>query len=121
MHGKSKHTQTQGSVKHEHQDVENMLNSWLESNKMSKWSEGLHFAQLTYNRTFHEGIKCTPYEAMFGAPVKVGLKTSFLNDSIKHLRTKEELQVLIEEVNNTSENTNRKTFTVVYQKSIHNF
>ncbi|GIY32518.1 hypothetical protein CDAR_108531 [Caerostris darwini] len=47
------------------------------------------------------GIKCTPCEAMFG------LKTSsFPNDSIEHLRTEEELRVLIKTVNNPSENTN---------------
>ncbi|KFM69261.1 hypothetical protein X975_21424, partial [Stegodyphus mimosarum] len=59
------------------------------------------------NRAFHEGIKCSPYGVMFGMPAKFGLKTfSFLNDSIKHLRTEEELQALIETVNNASENTN---------------
>ena len=32
------------------------------------------------NRASHEGIKCSPNEAMFGQPMKVGLKTSSLPD-----------------------------------------
>ena len=32
------------------------------------------------NRAYHEGIKCSPYEAMFGQPMKVGLKISNLPD-----------------------------------------
>lgn len=107
VHGKPRHSQTQGSVERANQDIENMLSSWLESNHTSKWSEGLRFVQLMKNRAFHEGIKCSPYEAMFGTPAKFGLKTSsFPNDSIEHLRTEEELQALIETVNNASENTN---------------
>lgn len=106
VHGKPRHSQTQGSVERANQDIENMLSSWLESNQTCKWSEGLRFVQFMKNRAFHEGIKCTPYEAMFGTPVKVGLKTSsFPNDSIEHLRTEEELQALIDTVK-ASENTN---------------
>lgn len=49
--------------------------------------------------------------AMFGMPVKVGLKTSsFPNDSIKHLRTEEELQALVETVNNEHQQPNVRLF-----------
>ncbi|XP_035216686.1 SCAN domain-containing protein 3-like [Stegodyphus dumicola] len=107
VHGKPRHSQIQGSVERANQDIENMLSSWLESNHTSKWSERLRFAQLMKKRAFHEGIKCSPYEAMFGTLVKFGLKTySFPNHSIEHLRTEEELQAFIETVTNASENTN---------------
>ena len=33
------------------------------------------------NRAYHEGIKCSPYKAMLGQPMKVGLKTSNLSDT----------------------------------------
>lgn len=90
VHGKPRHSQTQGLVERANQDIRNMLSSWLESNQTSKWSEGLRFVQLMTNKAFHKGIKCTPYEAMFGTPVKVGLKTSsFPNDFVEHLRTEE--------------------------------
>ncbi len=74
VHGKPRHSQTQGSVERANQDIENMLSSWLENNHTSKWSEGLRFVQLMKNRAFHEGIKCSPYEAMFVTPAKFGLK-----------------------------------------------
>jgi len=66
VHGKPRHSQTQGSVERENQDFENMLSCWLESNHTSKCSEGLSFVRRMKNRSFHEGIKYFPYEAMFG-------------------------------------------------------
>ena len=45
------------------------------------------------NRPHHEGLKCSPYEAMFGQPMKVGLKTSNLsNETNNDIQTKEELE-----------------------------
>jgi len=77
VHGKPRHSQSQGSVERANQDVENMLVSWLEDNKTKKWSNGLKFVQLMKNRAYHYGTKHSPYEAMFGTPSKIGL-TSFL-------------------------------------------
>ena len=48
------------------------------------------------NRAYHHGIKCSPYEAMFGQPMKCGLKTSNLpDDVINDISTEEELEKLI--------------------------
>lgn len=48
------------------------------------------------NRAYHDGIKCSPYEAMFGQPMKCGLKTSNLpDDVIEDISTEEELEALI--------------------------
>ena len=45
------------------------------------------------NRAYHEGIKCSPYEAMFGQPMKVGLKTSNLpDDATDDISAEEELE-----------------------------
>ncbi|GFT53733.1 hypothetical protein NPIL_577891 [Nephila pilipes] len=58
------------------------------------------------NRAFHEGIKCTAYEAMFGMPLKESLKIHLLSRmTLKYLRT-EELQALVETVSNVSDDTN---------------
>ena len=57
------------------------------------------FVQVMKNREYHEGIKCTPYEAMFGQPMKVGLKTSNLPDeAIDDIRTEEELKEIIDSI-----------------------
>lgn len=73
VHGKPRHSQSQISVEHANQDIKNILGTWLQENKTKKWSEGLKFIQFIKNRTFHNGIKCSPYEAMFGSKPKIGL------------------------------------------------
>ena len=75
VHGKPRHSQSQGSVERANQDVENMLSSWLIDNQTMHWSEGLQFVQFMKNRAHHHDIARSPYEAMFGCPAKVGLKT----------------------------------------------
>ena len=48
------------------------------------------------NRAYHEGIKCSPYKAMFGQPMKVGLKTTNLPDyAIDEIFVEEELEKII--------------------------
>ena len=48
------------------------------------------------NRAYHHGIKCSPYEAMFGQSMKCGLRTSNLpDDVIANITTAEELEALI--------------------------
>lgn len=93
VHGKPRHSQSQGSVEHANQDVENMLTTWIEANQTSKWSEGLKFVQFMKNRA-HSSIKCSSYEAMFGVTAEVGLTTSsFSADAVINLKTEEELRL----------------------------
>ena len=48
------------------------------------------------NRAYQEDIKCSPYEAIFGQPMKAGLKTSDLtDDAIEDIFVREELQKII--------------------------
>ena len=94
VHGKPRHSQSQGSVERANQDVENMLSSWLLDNNTAHWVEGLRFVQFMKNRAYHQGIKRSPYEAMFGMPAKVGLKSSILPDDVE-INTEEELEELL--------------------------
>ena len=50
VHGKPRHSQSQGSVERANQDVENMLSSWLLDNNTTHWVEGLCFVQFMKNR-----------------------------------------------------------------------
>ncbi|XP_022909346.2 uncharacterized protein [Onthophagus taurus] len=74
VHGKPRHSQSQGSIERANQDIEKMLSTLLETNKTTKWSEGLKFIQFMKNKVHHSGINQSPYEAMFGSKAKVGLK-----------------------------------------------
>ena len=73
-----------------------MLMTWLQSNSATHWGDGLRFIQIMKNSAYHECIKCSPYEAMFSQPMKVGLKTSNLsNDAIDDISAKEKLEKII--------------------------
>uniref|UniRef100_A0A2S2PFF3 KRAB-A domain-containing protein 2 n=1 Tax=Schizaphis graminum TaxID=13262 RepID=A0A2S2PFF3_SCHGA len=82
VHGKPRHSQSQGSIERANQDIENILATWLQDNRTKKWKERLKFVQLMKNRGLHQGIKCSPYEAMFGIPAKIGLRSTILPDNI---------------------------------------
>lgn len=93
VHGKPRHSQSQGSVERANQDVENMLFTWMSDNATTKWSEGLKFIQFMKNRSYHSGIRTSPYEALFGQHPRVGLQVSALPDCVlKTLRTEEDLE-----------------------------
>ena len=73
-----------------------MLMTWLQSNSTTHWGDGLRFIQVMKNRAYEEGIKCSPCEAMFGQPMKNGLKTSnLLDDANDDIFTEEELENII--------------------------
>jgi len=96
VHGKPRHSESQGSVERANQDVENMLATWMETNNTTKWSEGLRFVQAMKNRAYHEGIKCSPYEAMFGVPMKLGIANSVLPRNLTiNMATEEDLEKVI--------------------------
>ena len=74
VHGKPRHSQSQRSVERANRYIEDVIMTWLQSNSTSHWGDGLRFIQVMKNKTYHEGIKFSSYEAMFGQPMKVGLK-----------------------------------------------
>lgn len=55
VHGKPRHSQSQGSVERANRDVEDMLATWMAENKSSDWPSGLKFIQFRKNRAFHSG------------------------------------------------------------------
>jgi hypothetical protein len=64
VHGKPRHSQSQGSVERANQDVRDMLIAWQKQNQTKKWSEGLRFVQFQKNSSHHVGIKRSPYKHM---------------------------------------------------------
>lgn len=103
VHGKPRHSQSQGSVERANQDVQNMLMTWMNDENCKRWSEGLKFVQLMKNRAFHDGIKRAPYTAMFGTNVKVGLASSSLpKEVIASIHTEEDLEKMLTELTTTT-------------------
>ena len=116
VHGKPRHSQSQGSVERANGDVKNMIYTWMTENKTTQWSKGLRFIQLMKNRAFHSGINRTPYEALFGCKLKLGLSTSFPSDVIGGVASEEDLEDVLssrfsddESPNNTDDESRNDT------------
>lgn len=98
VHGKPRHSQSQGSVERSNQDVGQMIRAWMHDNNRQDWSEGLRFCQYHKNNSLHSTINQSPFEALFGRRAKLGIASSSLPDCvINSLRTEEDLQNLQEE------------------------
>lgn len=103
VHGKPRHSQSQGSVERSNQDVRDMLAAMTPDHPTKTWSQLLKFIQSNKNRAFHTGIGMSPYEAMFAAPQKIGLKDScLLPEEYKELETEEDLEALLKNRTNES-------------------
>ena len=103
VHGRPRHSQSQGSVERANADIENILSTWMESNSSTNWAEGLRFVQVMKNKAHHRGIKCSPYEAMFGQPMRVGLKaTNLPDDVVADLISEEDLERVIASVSSAT-------------------
>lgn len=99
VHSKPRHPQSQGSVEKVNQDIENMVWAWMQDEQTNHWSDWLRFVQLMKNRAFHSGIKRTPYEALFGCKVKVGLTTSSLpQDVLQTIKSEEDLEKVLDSI-----------------------
>ncbi|KAL4702592.1 hypothetical protein ACJJTC_016068 [Scirpophaga incertulas] len=77
-----------------------MLATWLETNKTTKWAEGIKFIQFMKNKAHHSGISRSRYEAMFGCKAKVGLKT-FLPalETMSDITSEEDLEAMVKNQN----------------------
>jgi len=96
VHGKPRHSQSQGSVERSNQDVRDMLVAWMSDNNTKTWSEGIRFIQSKKNQALRSGIKTSPYEAMFGTAQRIGLGYSPLTEDIhSSTETEEELEQLL--------------------------
>ena len=97
VHGKPRHSQSQGSVERANRDVEDKLACWLRDNKPKQWSEGLSYVQFQKNSSFHSGIGRSPYEAMFGVPPKCGiLDLNLPSAAVEDVVSEEQLQLVID-------------------------
>ncbi len=61
VHGSPRHPQSQGSVERANADVTTMVTQWMEDEKSTRWSYGIHFIAHKKNNQYHEGIKQIPY------------------------------------------------------------
>ena len=64
----------------------------MQTNESRRCAESHRFVEITKTRCFHQGIRQSPHEAMFGCKAKVGLSTSNLpREVIDNAASKEDL------------------------------
>ena len=68
----------------------------MENNSTAKWTKGLPLVQAMKNNAYRDGIKCSPYEGMFGVPMKLGL-TSIVGicKIVNNIHTEEDFESVI--------------------------
>ena len=92
VHGKPRHSQSQGSVERGNRDVEDMLRAEMAKRNTTHWAPLLPFVQYKKNTRFHSGIKQVPFTAMFGTTPPMYLKGLGLsNEVLNSLRSEEDL------------------------------
>lgn len=107
VHGKPKHSQTQGSVARANQAIENMVTNWMRDNNSTNWRTGLKFVQFMKNRAHHSGIRKTSYATMFGVEPRVGLaSTNLPKEAFSNVYDKDDLLRIFRDVGqvNTPDN-----------------
>ncbi len=48
----------------------------------NKWEEYLHFVEFTYNNSYHESLKMSPYKKLYGIKCRTPTNWSNLEDNI---------------------------------------
>ena len=66
VHGRARHSESQGGIERLNRDVNKMLGYWCSTNASTSWSVGRLFVQWQYNTKYHSAIKQTPYKLVFG-------------------------------------------------------
>ncbi|CAJ0947812.1 unnamed protein product, partial [Mesorhabditis belari] len=70
VHGRPRHSQSQGSVERANQDVEKILCTQLREQQSTRWARILPIVQPMKNQRYHRGIGRSPYE--FGRKMQLG-------------------------------------------------
>lgn len=76
IHGRPRHSQSQGSVERANRHIENILRAWCAETNSTNWSYGIKIIQFRKNSAYHAGIHQSPHEALFGFKSSLGLHSS---------------------------------------------
>ena len=110
VHGKPRHSQSQGSVERANRDIEAILACWMKDNNSTQWSQGLRFVQWKKNTRFHSGIGRTPYEAMYGQKARLGVdQNSVPEEVLDGMQTEEQLAEALGVVNEVTDTEEEET------------
>lgn len=99
IYGKPRHPQSQGSIERPNDDLKDMPAAWPADNNTEGWTTGIKFLQFQKNSAHHQGVKGSPYSAVFGCEAHVGLTSSTLpQEVIYRLESEKGLLAAIEKL-----------------------
>lgn len=101
IHGRARHSESQGSVERLNRTVQDLLRNYLRERgwKGDRWPDALPFVQWQYNTRLHEAIKKSPYQCVFGRTPRIGLDLTALGLTVEQaveVTTEEGLEVALE-------------------------
>jgi transposase InsO family protein len=65
IHSSAYHPQTDGQIERVNQILEDMLRACV-MEYTGSWGKNLSWAEFSYNNSYHESLKMTPFEALYG-------------------------------------------------------
>lgn len=95
--GRARHSESNGGVERLNQTVQRRLSAWMTQSRSRNWGVGARLVQWAINTTFHNAIRMTPYEAVFGQKPRVGISSLPLSkELLASLHDEEELMRALE-------------------------
>ena len=92
VNGAPRHSQSQGSVERGNKDIEDLLYTWMSTNKTSRWADDL--PSIT---RYHRGLGMSPYEAFLGVKPRFCLANLNLDKEVTNeIWTEEQLNKVLE-------------------------
>ena len=82
VRGRSRYPQSQGSVEAANKEIKKMLGSWASETNSTNWAtKGLSMVQFWKNTSYHQTLKMSPCEALYGKKAYQGLWSTGLEPS----------------------------------------
>ena len=100
--GKPRHPQIHGCVEGRNGDIKDVFVARLADNDTHDWVTGVMFVRFQRNYASHWGIKRSPYPALFGDEVRVGLTSSMPQKVLSKLDSEEDLLAVVMDQLSTS-------------------
>jgi hypothetical protein len=75
VHGRARHSESQGGIERLNRTTQNKLAAWMQENQSKNWSVGRLFVRWQINTLHSQAIGTSPYRLLTGQDPRVGLSS----------------------------------------------
>ena len=75
VHGRARHSQSQGGIERLNRTAENKLATWMTDNDSKEWYVGRHFIRWQINTSTTQATDKAPYVLAYGQEPRVGISS----------------------------------------------